>query len=111
MPSRNPSSKPGRGTSLDRRQEALRKAEEEVRLKMENAQRILKEAPKRREEVLRRQREEYNRDSRFTPPEEFIFRGQTTRKLRSERHEGRWIFLLLVIVLGGMVIWIIKLLS
>ena len=111
MPFRTPSSKPGRGTSLDRKQAALRQAEEEVRRKKENLERLISDAPRRREEVARRLRDEYNRDSRFVPPEDIILRTRTSRRLRSERYEGRWLFLLLVGVLGAIVVWIIKLLG
>ena len=107
------SNSPG-GSPLDRRQQALREAEENLRKQQAQLERLLDEAPRLREETARRQREElshtpimdrhaYHASTRANP-------AFGRRKLRREKQDGVWLFLALVAVLASVVFWIWSLL-
>jgi len=106
-------------TSLDRRQQALRDAEEKLRKHQEQLERIILEAPKLREEKDRKRREQLSHDprlSRTTLVDTRTYNATTaspafgSRRLRSEKREGFYLFFFLIAVLGSIVFWIFKLL-
>lgn len=97
-------------TPLDAKQKALLETEAQLRSRTEELERLIESAPKRREELERKRREEVLvgnqtlfsgaalRDRRYdvavadTPP-------VSSRRLRSERRDGRFLFLVLLFVL------------
>ena len=108
------------GTALDHSKEELARQESELRDQVEKLERMIADAPRVAEEKTRQQREELlNRasaestrldvsvalqDKRFgetgdSPPR----RGS----MRKQRREGRIIFLLLLVLLAGVVIWLL----
>ena len=109
-------------TPLDAKQQALLEKEAQLRSKTEELERLIEEAPKRRDEIERKRREEVLvgnqtlfagaalRDRRYdvavadTPP-------VSARRLRSERRDGRFLFLVLLFVLLGLGLWIANLLN
>ncbi len=114
------SSSPRFGTPIDRKARALRETEEKLRRDRERLERLLKEAPKLKEEREKRRREEFAHDPRFTRTstmDQHVYRISAManpafghRRLRSEKRDGLWLFLVLVGVLVSVVFWIWRLL-
>lgn len=106
------------GTPLDRRQQALREAEEKLRQDQARLERLILEAPQKREETSRRRREQLSSDprlSRSAPMDKHVYHATANpafghRKLRSEKREGLYLFLFLIAVLASIVFWICHLL-
>jgi hypothetical protein len=111
---------PRSNTTLDQTKQDLARQESELRDQMEKLERMIADAPKvaqelgrqQREELLARATEERSRldvslalhDKRYGDDgAPFLPR----RALRKERREGRIIFILLVLVLMGVVIWLV----
>lgn len=103
------------GTPLDRKQQALREAEEKVRRDKEKLERLLQEAPRLREEQTRRRREQFAQDPRFTRSatlDRHVYHSSVAnptfghRRLRSEKRDGLYLFLFLVAILASIVYWI-----
>jgi len=103
------------------RQEELARQESELRESVEKLERSIAAAPRVAEETARRQREELliraktggNRLDVSTALQDKRYGddgGSTRRRgsLRKERHEGRIMFLVLVIALAGAVIWLVS---
>lgn len=109
------------GTPLDARQRELAERENELRAQMQKLQRMIEEAPRvaeakskeQREELIRRANVGGNRldasmalrDKRWGDEDWGVKRRR--HSLRKERHEGRIIFLVLVIALAAAIIWIL----
>jgi len=107
-------------TSLDRKQQELAQAEADLRAKMEKLQQMITEAPRVAEEESRRQREEILsrasegrtrldasislQDKRYGDDD---WATRPHRSLRKERREGRIVFLVLALALGGAVMWLL----
>jgi len=121
------SGKPGKakksakgGTPLDRKQQALHETEAQLRKKKEQLEQLIQDAPKLREEQTRRRREQFASDphlSRTTLMDKHAHHVSTManpgfgrRRLRSEKRDGVWLFLFLIIVLACIVYWIFRLL-
>ena len=112
---------PRTGTPLNEKQQELARAENELRDKMQQLERMIADPPRVAEETNRRQREELIsragsdgsrldvsialQDKRFGDGG-----GHNGRRvsLRKERREGRIIFLVLVIALAAAVLWLIS---
>jgi hypothetical protein len=118
---RNSGKKPHRfGSPIDRKAHALRETEEKLRRDKERLERLLKEAPRLKEEREKRRREEFANDPRFTRTsvmDQHVYRISATanpgfgqRRLRSEKRDGLWLFLVLVGMLASVVFWICHLL-
>ena len=121
------SPKPGRkgtrsakhATPLDRKQEALREAEEKLRKQKEQLEHLLTEAPKLREEQDRRRREQFATEPRLSRTalvDKHVYNSTVTanpafgrRRLRSEKRDGLYLFLFLIAVLASVVFWICRL--
>lgn len=107
------------GTPLDRKQQALRETEEKLRKHKEELERLIHEAPRLREEQARRRRDEFAHDPRLsrTPVmDRHAYHVSTLanpafgqRRLRSEKRDGLWLFLFLIVVLASVVFWICRL--
>lgn len=106
------------GTPLDRKQQALRETEEKLRKHKAELEKLIHEAPRLREETARRRREEFAHDPRLsrTPVmDRHAYHVSTfspafgSRRLRSEKRDGIWLFLFLVVVLASVVFWICRL--
>ena len=109
------------GTPLNKKQEELALRETQLRGEMEKLERMIAEAPKVAEEKTRRQREELLvrategrsrldvsialQDKRWGDDHNV---GGRRVSLRKERHEGRIVFLVLVIALCLAVIWLMS---
>lgn len=102
-------------TPLDRKQQALRETEEQLRKQKEQLERMLHEAPRLREEQNRRRREEFATEprlSRTTLVDKHVYNstvarpGFGSRRLRSEKRDGLYLFLFLIAVLASVVYWI-----
>ena len=111
-----------RGSPLERKRQALREKERKLREHQATLERILQEAPQRREEQKKRRREEFVRKSRANsstvPLEKQIIltsnmggasQGQQ-KPLRSEKRSGLWLFLTLVAMLTGAMLWVLQML-
>lgn len=108
------------GTPLDRKQQALQESEAQLRKKKEQLEQLIQEAPKLREEQSRRRREQFAGDprlSRTTLVDKHAYHVSAManpafgrRRLRSEKRDGLWLFLFLIIVLASIVYWIFRLL-
>jgi hypothetical protein len=127
QPRRRPTpSRPARGkgspksaTPLDRKQQALRDKEDQLRRQQEELERLIHEAPKMKEEKTRRRREALAADPRLSRTALIdkrrydvaitADRALGTRRLRSEKRDGQFLFLFLCLVLASLVIWIAKL--
>lgn len=106
-------------TPLDRRQQALRDKEEQIRRQQEELERLIHEAPKMREEKTRRRREALAADPRLSRTALIDKRRYDvaitadrplgSRRLRSEKRDGQFLFLFLCMVLASLVFWIAKL--
>ncbi len=104
------------GNPFDRKARALRETEEKLRRDKERLERLLKEAPKLKEEQTRRRREEFAHDPRFSRTstmDRHVYHISAManpafgrRKLRSEKQDGLYLFLFLVGVLAFVVFWI-----
>jgi hypothetical protein len=107
------------GTPLDRKQQALRETEEKLRKHKAELERLIHEAPRLREETARRRRDEFAHDPRLsrTPVmDRHAYHVSTLanpafgrRRLRSEKRDGLWLFLFLIVVLAAIVFWICRL--
>lgn len=118
-PRRKPRSLSSRtGTTLDRKQDALREKEERLKQETEQLRRLIENAPRIREEQTRRRREQLAADPRFTSGTAVVDRrydayvgthpGFGQRPLRKEKRDGKFLFLCLLVTLGALVIWIAK---
>ena len=108
-------------TPLTEKQQELARREQQLRDEMQKLERLIEEAPRVAEETTRRQREELLarategrsrldvsmalQDKRFGDGDGFSGRRGSLRK---ERREGRFVFLLLVIILAAAVLWLIS---
>jgi len=107
------------GTPLDRKQQALRETEEKLRKHKAELERLIHEAPRLREETARRRRDEFAHDPRLsrTPMmDRHAYHVSSManpafgqRRLRSEKRDGLWLFLFLIVVLASIVFWICRL--
>jgi len=107
------------GTPLDRKQQALRETEEKLRKHKAELERLIHEAPRLREETARRRRDEFAHDPRLsrTPiMDRHAYHVSSLanpafgqRRLRSEKRDGLWLFLFLIVVLASIVFWICRL--
>lgn len=111
---------PKKPTSLDRKQQELAQAESDLRAKMDKLQHMITEAPRIAEAESRRQREEILarasegrtrldasvslQDKRYGDDD---WSSRRPGSLRKERREGRIVFLVLALALGGAVIWLV----
>ncbi len=118
----NPRKKsPPSATPLDRKQEALRQKEEQLKQAAEQLQKLIAEAPRLREERTRRRRQRLASDTRLskTALVDIRYRANTAdasadpafgqRRLRSEKRDGKFLFLFLCVVFLALVLWISKL--
>ncbi len=112
---------PKSGTPLNQKQEELARRESKLREEMQQLERLIAEAPRKAEEVTRRNREELMsrasevgsrldvsmalQDKRFSDGGRYSGRRVSLRK---ERREGRIIFLVLVIALAAAVLWLLS---
>lgn len=106
-------------TPLDKKQEALREKEEKLKQAADQLKRLIEDAPRMREEQTRRRREQLAGDTRLsrnalTDKRYDVFAAENpafgTRQLRSEKRQGKYLFLVLLLVVGGLMIWVAKLL-
>ena len=114
-PSRNARS----STPLDRKQQALREAEAKLRQTQQQLEQLIHEAPRLREEQVRRRREEQAHDPRLSRSglmDKHAYHVSTManpafgrRPLRSEKRDGLYLFLFLITVLASVVFWIFRL--
>ena len=115
-----PSSKRSRpakvaATSLDLRQQSLREKEEQLRKQEAELKRLIDDAPRIREEQTRRRREQLAADprlSRTTLVDKRTYKasvaadfGTSAPRLRSEKRDGKWMFIFLCGVLTVIVFW------
>ena len=117
------SGKAGKGakhaTPLDRKHEALRETEEKLRKQKEQLERLIHEAPLRREEQSRRRREQFATEPRLSRTalvDKHVYHSSAVsnpafgrRRLRSEKKDGLYLFLFLIAVLASVVFWICRL--
>ncbi len=112
---------PKPGTPLNEKQQELARRESQLRDEMQKLERMIEEAPRVAEETSRRQREELLaraseggsrldvsialQDKRYRDGGAYSGRR---RALRKERREGRIVFLVLVVVLAGAVLWLVS---
>lgn len=105
-------------TPLDRKQQALHEKEEQLRQATEQLRRLIDDAPRRREEQTRRRREQLASDTRLSRTalvdkryDVFATANPSfgKRRLRSEKRDGKFLFLVLCFVLAGVLIWVTKL--
>lgn len=98
-------------TALDRKQAALSETEKQLQLKTEQLKQLIDDAPRLREEQTRRRREQLAADTRLTSRRSLADPRHTlsatitmnpsfgTRRLRSERRDGKLMFVFLCFVL------------
>lgn len=115
------SSRSKRGeTAIDRKQSALVEKEEQLRKQQEKLKQLIEDAPRMREEQARRRREELASDTRLTSRRSLGDRRYNvsavaispsfgTRRLRSEKRDGKLLFVFLCVVLMVLVYWICQL--
>ena len=122
-PKTNKTGKPSKSaknaTPLDRRQAAIRDAEEKLHKRKEQLERLILEAPKLREEQERRRREQFATEPRLSRTalvDKHVYHAETVanpsfgrRRLRSEKRDGLYLFLFLIAVLASVVFWICRL--
>jgi len=107
-------------TPLDRKQQALRESEEQLRKKKAQLEQLIQDAPKLREEQTRRRREQFASEPRLSRTalvDKHAYHVSAManpafgrRRLRSEKRDGLYLFLFLIAVLGSVVFWICHLL-
>lgn len=104
-------------TPLDRKQAALREKEDKLRQAADQLQRLIEEAPRKREEQIRRRREQLAADTRSRFPDRrydvFVAENPAfgTRPLRSEKQQGKLLFLVLLGVVVFLAFWVVKLMT
>ena len=111
-------------TPLDRKQQALREKEEQLKEATEQLKQLIEEAPRRREEQARRRREQLASDTRLPSRTALVDKRYTynastvaespllgTRRLRSEKRDGKLFFVFLCVVFCGLAIWLWQLVS
>ncbi|HWL53053.1 MAG TPA: hypothetical protein VNQ90_11500 [Chthoniobacteraceae bacterium] len=118
-PRSNHSSKPSKASSsLDRKQQALREKELQLQKKKEQLNQLINEAPQRREEYAERRRRRLASDSSLAPKPLGDKRYEATiagempmgrRMLRTEKRDGKLVFLVLCAVLVMVLIWVTRL--
>ena len=106
-------------TPLDRKQEALREAEQKLRKQKEQLEKLLTEAPRMREEQTKRRREQFATEPRLSRTalvDKHVYHASTVahpafgqRRLRSEKRDGLYLFLFLIAVLISVLFWICRL--
>ncbi len=115
-PSRSTPQRPT--TPLDLKQKALIEKEEQLRQASEQLQRLIEDAPRRKEENTRRRRAKLASDTRLSRSAlvERRYDATTTadasfghRRLRSEKKDGKWLFLILSIVFAALIIFVARL--
>ncbi|MEI6351455.1 MAG: hypothetical protein WCP06_10155 [Verrucomicrobiota bacterium] len=102
-------------TSLDLRQQSLREKEEQLLKKEAELKRLIDDAPRLKEEQTRRRREQLAADprlSRTTLVDKRRYHASVTadgavggRRLRSEKRDGKWMFIFLCALLTVIVFW------
>ncbi len=121
-PRRNKSSNPSpSANSLDRKQEALREKEQQLQQKKEQLNQLINEAPRRREEYTQRRRRQIANDSRLAPKPlgdkryDAVLAADATplgaRRLRAEKRDGKFLFIVLCIILIAVLFWVSRLVS
>jgi len=109
-------------TPLDRKQAALREKEDKLRQAADQLQRLIEEAPRKREEQIRRRREQLAADTRSAFPQSrltdrrydvFVAENPAfgTRRLRSEKQQGKILFLVLLAVVVFLSVWVARLMT
>jgi exonuclease VII large subunit len=107
-------------TPLDRKQEALREKEEQLKQAAEQLQKLISEAPRLREEQTRRRRAHLASDTRLSKGALVDIRYNTTttvnsalgsRRLRSEKRDGKFLFIVLSLILLVASIWVFRLVA
>jgi hypothetical protein len=107
-------------TALDHTKQALARQESELRANMEKLERMIEEAPRVAEEEMRRQREELRFRAGMESTRLDVSLGATDKwlgnesgvpqrrgSMRRQKREGRIIFLLLLFVLAGAIVWLL----
>ena len=107
-------------TALDHSKQALARQESELRANVEKLERMIAEAPRVAEEEMRRQREELRSRAGMESTRLDVSLGATDKwlrddgspaprrgSLRRQQREGRIIFLVLLFVLGGAIVWLL----
>ena len=119
-PRKNSSRSARSATPLDRKQEALREKEEQLKQATEQLQRLISEAPRLREEQTRRRRAHLASDTRLTKGALVDIRYNTTttadsslgkRRLRSEKRDGKVLFIVLCVVFMILATWVFRLVA
>lgn len=109
------SNKSKSGTPLDLKQAALKEREALLRKQAADLNRLIEEAPRLREEQTRRRREQLASDTRLSRTaviDKRPYRATITadrefgyRRLRSEKRDGKWLFIFLCVVLAAILVW------
>ncbi len=117
-PRKNSSRSARSATPLDRKQEALREKEEQLKQAAEQLQKLISEAPRLREEQTRRRRAQLASDTRLskTALVDIRYNASATanpsfgqRRLRSEKRDGKFLFIFLCIVFLVLIAWVSRL--
>ena len=93
----------------------MREKEEQLKQAAEQLQKLISEAPRLREEQTRRRRAHLASDTRLSKGAlvDIRYNASTTadstlgnRRLRSEKRDGKFLFIFLCVILLALVIWI-----